>query len=342
MSTIAPVQPVMPAPSVSPQPTVPPEARFQDLRLEQVVRATVAEGGREQVLLDLGQQRLRAETQVPLRTGQTLDLKVKALSPRLELRLVDDILGERLNRSLHLLSGKWDLVPPLRELMEGGNPLFERLSPGARVGLEIWMAIQGFSYEKPDPVLFRHLARRFGLDLEARFARGEKQDGAETLKGALMEVARKLDDPAGETAEHVGRLLQSLELFQLCQVRLSEAGLSLLPLPLPWLEQGYLLADDPRETDPEGDVPFRLSLHLSLQGLGNVRVDFLHDRQGLYLRVAGESREKSGFIASFQQELREALGSDLQGLVFTEGADGPAPSLIRRVAEKSGMLDTRV
>lgn len=342
MNTIAPVQPILPSTSATAQPTVSPEARFQDLRMEQIVRATVAEGGREQVLLDLGHHRLRAETQVPLRTGQSLDLKVTSLSPRLELRLIDDLLGERLNRSLHLLSGKWDLLPPLRELLEGGTPLFDRLSPAARVGLEIWMAIQGFSYEKPDPVLFRHLARRFGLDLEARLARGEKQEAIETLKGALLEVAQKIDDSSGETAERVGRLLQSLEMFQLCQVRLGEAGLSLLPLPLPWLEQGYILADDSAERGGEGENPFRLSLHLSLQGLGDLRVDFLYDQQGVYLRVAGESREKADFIASFQEELREALGPSLQGLVFTEGAEGPAPALIRRVAEKSGMLDTRV
>jgi hypothetical protein len=58
--------------------------------------------------------------------------------------------------------------------------------------------------------------------------------------------------------------------------------------------------------------------------------------------VAGESQEKTEFLASFQEELRTALGTELQGLVFTEGADGPAAALIRRVAERSGMLDTRV
>lgn len=342
MSTIAPIQPVAPTPTVAAQAMTPPEARFQDLRLEQIVRATVAEGGREQVLLDMGHRRIRAETQVPLRTGQSLDLKVVALGPRLELRLVDDTLGERLNRSLHLLGGKWDLLPPLREMVEGGHPLFERLSPGARVALEIWVALQGYAYERPDPVLFRHLGRRFGLDLEARLARGEKEEAAETLKGALLEVAGKIEEPAGETAQRINRLLQSLELFQLCQVRLGEAGLNFLPLPMPWLEQGYLLADDARERGEEGERPFRLSLHLSLQGLGNLRVDFLHDSQGLCLRLAAESGEKSEFLASFQDELKEALGPSLQGLVFTQGAESPAAVLIRRVAERSGMLDTRV
>ena len=342
MNIIAPIQPIPPANTATTQ-TTPHEARVQELRPEQVVRATVAEGGKDHVFLELNQRLIRAETRVPLRTGQTVNVQILSTSPRLELRLLDDSLAERLNRHFHLLGGRWSLLPPVRELLGGANPLFDRLSPAARVGLEIWVAVQGFAYERPDREFLRHLSRRFGLDLEARLARGEGKEGVETLKGALLEVLQKLQGEKGEIADRIGRLLQSLEVFQLCQAKLAEAGLQLLPLPLPWLHQGYLLADRGEKGADDESSFFRLSLHLCLEGLGNLRIDFLQDDQGLYLRMAGESMEKAGFLSRHQDELKASLGALLQGVTFAQGAENPAATLLRRVlGEESGRLNTKV
>lgn len=342
MNTIVPVQPALPPQNPTAQ-IVPQEARISDLRAEQVVRASVAEGGQDQVRLQFGDRTLLAETYVALRTGQKVALQVVATSPRLELRLVDDLLAERISRSFHLLGGRWEIFPPIRDLLGGSPSLFDRLSPSARLGLEIWMAVQGFAYEKADREFLRHLYGRLGLSLEARLARGEGKGAAETLKGALLELAALVKESEPSMAERIGRLLKTIELFQLCQARLSEGEVHFLPLPLPWLEQGYLLADQRREDEEEGDNPFRLSLHLKLQGLGDLSVDILHDSDGVHLRFSADSTEKAVFLSSYQDELRDALGEDLQGLVFTAGAVDPAAALLKRVLKDgSGHLDTRV
>ncbi len=341
--SIPPVTSIIPVSSAGTHPES-REERQQDLRLHQMIRATVAEGGQERVLLELGRQRFAVETQMPLKPGQKLDLMVVATSPRLELQVVEDPLRARLGQMLHLLSGRWNDSALLDELAENQKPLLERLGLANRQFVEGWTAASARAFAGRDGALLRGLARMLGLDLEARLARGEAPEGA-TLKSIMGELQQALKQGGGELAERAGQLLQTLELFQLSQVRLEQQGSQFVPMLLPGVDQGFLVAERRESLAQEsGEESLVVSLHLSLQGLGDLRVDFLQDAQGLMVRFVCADRNKADFAAGFGEELRQALEPlGLQGLSFTGGAESPATALIRKLLpEGDRVLDTRV
>lgn len=338
---LAPVNPSAPTSTVK----ISREGREHNLRVDQTVHGSVAEGGQERALLELGSQRLWAETNIPLKTGQHLTFRVVATSPRLELRLVEDLLAERLGGFLHLLGEPWNLKPALQGVVAEG-PIFARLSAAAQKVLTALLDFQGGTAATMDGRFLKEFLQKLGLDMERRFAsHGEGQKADATLKSALLEVrhlASRDPSAAGRAAE---RLLQNLELFQLCQVRLAQQGMLLLPLPLPFLEHGYLIVEEEQPgAEEKGKGPRGFSLHLSLRGLGDLRVDFLREPQGLFLRFVCESQEKIDFISPFLEELKTALGPfPLRGITFATGVEDPAKTLLKKVlAEGDAMLDTRV
>ena len=340
MSTINPLANITPVIPTNAYAGTREERQHQELQLHQIIRATVAEGGADRVLLEMGQQKVPAQTSLPLKTGQSLELQVVALNPQLQLQVVTDPLTARLGQALHLLGGKWEFVPPLRALLSGGGIEGEELSPATREALQVWLGLQGEVVEKQQPEALRQLLLRLGLDLEAQLARREGT-GEGTLKAALLEV---LASSSGEGRQLATQLVQTLELFQLAQVRLDQQGALLLPLPLPFLEQGFLVAEGGGEGADGKAEPQRLALHLALQGLGDLRVDFYHSEEGLLLRFACEGREQADFLAGFQGELRTALEQlPLTAISFTTGVESPDKSLIRRLLpEGKSVLDTRV
>lgn len=321
------------------------EGREHHLRPYQIVHGSVAEGGQERVLLDLGQRQLWAETKTPLKTGQHLTLQVVATSPRLELRLVDDLLAERLGGFLHLLGEHWNIKPVLQALSEE-DAIFGQLSIGAQNALTALLELQQQPAALFDGLMLKAFLRRLGLNLESRLGGGEDDgDVAATLKGALLEIHHLKthgDSAAGKAAE---RLLKNLESFQLCQVRLGQQGALLLPLPLPFLDQGYLVIEE-GQSGAEGEErgAARFSLHLSLKSLGDLRVDFLHESQGLYVRFVCDSQEKIDFISPFLEELKMALTAfPLKSVTFATDVEDPAKTLLRKILpEGDAMLDTRV
>ncbi len=331
MSGINPLAATAPvAPLAAWQP--PREGRDHNLRMEQIVRAAVAEGGQDRVLLEFGQRRFWAETATPLKTGQTLTLQVAALAPRLELRVVEDPVAERLGRLLHLLGGKWPLPEVLgslggTELTAAGNtsvfaPLLALLSAG----------------QTPSGDALRELLAHF--DGSADPAKGEGEAGV--FRQALAAAHRQLSAAADPRAEDVVRLLQHLDLALLCQARLAQSGLDFFPLPLPFLEYGYLLAErrrPPREEETSG----KLSLHLTLTGLGHLRIDFLHEPQGLFLRFCCSSPQTLSFIAQFHTELTESFRQVPLRVAFVAGAEDPVQTLVRSLLPAgAGVLNTRV
>lgn len=182
------------------------------------------------------------------------------------------------------------------------------------------------------------LSQLFGLHLETELLAGKKKAALASLKlGLLMqkeELAGKAEEP-----------LQQLELFQLCKARLAEEQVQFLPLPLPELEEGYLLVERQPEPDEEAEgAPLQLSLSLRLSALGNLRVDMLYEGQGLHLRLACEDRPKVRYLQDCKAELKEAITAvPLQGISYAADAQNPARQLLERlVPERAGVLDDRV
>ncbi len=342
MSLISPIS----LPHLSVQPVVsasaPHEERQYDLQPNQLVRVTVAEGGQERALLDLGHRQVLAETKVPLQSGQKLNMVVVETSPQLLLRVVEDKLAGRLLRALHLLGEKTELAPLLSQLLAeaGGQKM---LKGPARQTIENVMA---FLRQSPDGITgedLAGLARLLGMDAEADLANGDLDKVLAGLKGALMQAASQLSSEDSPSSD-VEKRLQNLELLQLCRSRLDGEGIQFIPLPLPFLEQGYLLAERGHPGEEGEAPPHVLTLSLQLEGLGNLQVKLLYDQQGLYARFFCESRSVADFVSSFREELTDMLTSvPLQGAAFTDGAQDPAQALAHRVmADGDGLLDARV
>lgn len=334
MSIINPLAAIVPmSPASAWQP--PREGREHDLRLEQIVRASVAEGGQERVLLEMGQRRFWAETATPLKTGQTLSLQVVATAPRLELKVVADPLSDRLGRLLHLLGGKMEMAGVLKQL------LGEQVSAGGAVagGRDVLAPLLELLETSPEALTGDTLWRLL-RKLTPNLLDGE---GSMAVRQALQTAHQQLVATKDPQAEEVARLLQQLDLSMLCHARLAQAGMLFLPLSLPFLEYGYMLAEQ-RQPNGEPEAHSSLSLHLSLRGLGDLRVDLLYEDSGLFLRFCCSSAAATAFMAGFHEELQTRFRSfPLRGVSFVGGAESPVQTLLRRLLPiGEGVLNTRV
>jgi len=345
MSPVTPTAPINPAPTVTADNHVSREERQQQLPLDKIVRATVAEGGQDKVMLELNQQRLQAETRLPLKTGQKLNLLVVATNPRIELQIIEDPLQQRLAQSMHMLGEKWNLQPLTQLLKAEGLPIIDALSPQSREILLSWATMRNQDIMSLDGAGLRQLIINLGLGLEANLAQGKSGEMAGPLKSALLETI-SLEKAGTDLPEMAGRLLQLLELFQLCQIKLARQDVLFLPLPLPFLDQGFIIADQQKQQQVDGKntAPFRLSLHLSLQNLGDLRIDLLHEPQGLFIRFVCDSQEKADFVATCKDDLMQNMNSVLlHDIAFAAGADSPANALLTKmIPQGDSILDTRV
>lgn len=326
------------------QAATPAEGRQYDLQAGQLVNATVAEGGHSEVLLDLDRQRLRAQTQTPLQTGQKLRLLVVENKPQLILRLFQDNLLERLTHAVHLLEGKFELSRALQQLTSSQGTEKNLPEKALQELLDFFSPFRAESPETLSGKELQLLARHLGLTLEADLARGASVVEPANLKSLLLSTDRSGADNKPETAEQTEQLLHKLELFQLCNLRLARQGASLLPLPLPFLDNGYLVAERDATNDQEHQPARKVSLYLSLQGLGDLRIDLLQEAEGLFVRFTCDSGDKTDFLAEQESELRAMLTA-LPLCGATYGSDqGPLQTdLIRRIlTDGDELLDARI
>ncbi|MDY6849461.1 MAG: hypothetical protein SV239_10135 [Thermodesulfobacteriota bacterium] len=173
------------------------------------------------------------------------------------------------------------------------------------------------------------------------------------------EIARRLQSFVGREAassvenalEQTQDALRHIELWQMCRARLAEIGVDFLPLPLSFLERGYLLCR--RHLEPEGGggkaqsgQSHSISLFLELEGLGRLQIDCLYQGQGqgLYLRFSCRDQKVASFLEAAQDELRQGLGDTaLLAASFSAGAEDPAQALIQRlIPAETHLLDARV
>jgi hypothetical protein len=344
MSPVTPTAPVNPTPTVTPDNHGSLEERQQQLPVDKIVRATVAEGGQDKVMLELNQQRFQAETRLPLKTGQRLNLLVVATYPRIELQIIEDPLQQRLTSSLHMLSGKWDLQSLAQVLTAAGTPIISALSPQSREILLSWATMQKHDIQSLDGAGLQQLIKDLGLSHEVNLARVNSGQIEGALKSALLETLF-LEKAGPDLPEQVGRHLQLIELFQFCQIKLARQDVLFLPLPLPFLDQGFIIVDQQKgqQADDKNAQPFRLSLHLSLQNLGNLRIDLVQESQGFFIRFICDSKEKADFVAACKDELMHNVKSvPLRDIAFTAGIDSPADALIAKmIPQGDNILDTR-
>jgi hypothetical protein len=343
MSIINPMLTVRPVLTPA-QAAAPAEGRQYDLQAGQLINATVAEGGHSEVLLDLDRQRLRAQTQTPLQTGQKLRLLVVENKPQLILRLFQDNLLERLTHTVHLLEGKCELASALQQLAK--NQGTEKLLPEKALTklLDFFAPFRAASPENLSGKELQLLARHLGLTLEADLARGSSAVEPANLKSLLLSAEQTDNNLKSEASEKAEQVLQKLELFQLCNLRLARQGASLLPLPLPFLDNGYLVAERDAANDQEPQTAKKISLYLSLQGLGDLRIDLLQENEGLFVRFTCDHGEKTRFLAEQEPELQSMLTAlPLRGASYGSDQGALPTDLIRRIlADGDGLLNAKV
>jgi hypothetical protein len=311
-------------------------------------KALVAEAQADgRFVLEIGDSRLAASSTAALSVGQTLHLQVVKTEPHIELKIIDDSqLSPLAGRSLTLLGKSVDLSPLFQVPRQ--DSILDTLPPINRDLLESFYDLQRTSPDSKDAgMILKQLTESLGLNLEQLLARGDKQGAAHTLKAALLELVHQSSGNDKITEGAAGKLIDTLELYQLAQLQLRAENYTIYPLPLPFVEQGYLLVEqDGQGTESGGKdaAEQRFSLHLTMSHLGNLHIDFLSNAEGLFIRFMADSQTKADFIAAFGDELRASMADTaLVGLAFSGGAGDPTGDLIRRLVPAGrSMLDMKV
>jgi len=296
-------------------------------------------------LIDIGGNRLIAQSEASLAPGQTLQLQVVTTTPQIELKIVSDTLNQFLGRSLTLIGKNIDITALFQSLQQSPTTL-ATLTPTTRNVLDSYFSLQQTPLEGDEGgAILKQLIDRLGLSLERLLAQGDTGGASKTLKAALLEIGQNFKGAAA-IAEHTNRILTTLELFQLAQVHMNGDKQFLFPLPLPFVEQGFLLIENNRERGEQGnyaDDEVRFSLHLTLSDIGNLRIDFFHTKEGLYVRFHTESPEKTDFVSQYSDDLKSAISEiPLLSLTFASDATDPVGDLMRHIVpEGTSMLDTK-
>ncbi|MDR3089300.1 MAG: hypothetical protein LBU39_05730 [Desulfobulbaceae bacterium] len=245
------------------------------------------------------------------------------------------------------MSGSAANLPGLSWLAE--SPLLANLSEASRQTLFNYLRWQQTPLESQSGGrVLRQLIEHLGLHMERNLAEGRPEAAKATLKAALLEFAQQ-SGAASEESKSVAQaknMLSTLEMFQLAQAQLAAGKEQIYPLPLPFLETGYLRIEEDaateRRDEAEGGAVTTFSLLLSLTGLGFLRIDFVKSQEGLALRFHAASQEKADFAAAYADDLRAAMKDvSVISLSFAADAQDPIKELLRDILpENSGLLNT--
>lgn len=300
-----------------------------------------------QFVLEIDGNRLTARSDARLTVGQTLQLQVTKSSLPIELKIVSDTLNQFIGKSITLIGKNIDIKGLFSGLQSHTPSLLNSLSPTSKSIVEHFYSLQqsGVGGDQGGQIL-KNLIQNLGLNFEQLLLKGDKQNAANTLKAALLEIAQNFSS-AERLAETTHKLLTTLELFQFAQLHRSSDTHIIFPIPLPFVEQGYIVVErgnKDEENGQGGEGENRFSLHLTMSEIGNLRIDFLQTETNLSIKLMAETQEKADFMEMFKEELQESItGTSQINIVITGDAPDPIADLIREmVPEGSSVLDTRV
>ncbi|NLX19675.1 MAG: flagellar hook-length control protein FliK [Desulfobulbus sp.] len=188
--------------------------------------------------------------------------------------------------------------------------------------------------------------RRLGLNLEQLFLEGRTEDALSTLKGALLSATGTVQS-AGQSSVLAEQLVQHLELYQLLQLKLAGESSIFYPLLLPFLQQGYLIIDQERpgsrHEEQESGTDHSVTLHVQLEGLGNLEIAIRRSETQLHIQFKTENAEQADYLASFREELEHWIsGSTPLSTRFLAGAEEPLKNVLTRVISRTAsFIDTK-
>lgn len=334
--------------TITPLTSIPPLGSSTDQRggqqqnsgqkvIGEILKATVLESrANNQYLLDFAGNKIPASSQTRLSVGQVLQLQVSQTSPQVELKIVSDTNSLLTGKSLVLLGNSIDLSSLVSALQQGSpSPLATLTNPSANT-LRSFLPpeLTSLINSKEGGEFLQHLFNRLGINLESLLVHGKIDSAQDTLKAALLEIVSRFQS-AEHIAQQANKLLATLELYQFTQLQLTNQNLLIFPLPLPFLEQGYLLIDSSEEDDQSasGNQENQIfSLHLAMSELGNIQIDFLQKTEIVFIKLFFDSEEKVQFVSQFSGLLEEMLSAKHQLVIsFASGAESPTNALARKL-----------
>jgi len=314
------------------------EGQSLNLKAHEIVQATVVQGGMDTVELELNRYRLRAQTRIPLHTGQRLQMQVQETSPHVKLKILNHSLLENLFQRLHLFGEELDLASRLRHILgEASHSSTVQGQASYNVSDSLLQALNQFA-GRPDGSFLAAMSGLLGLDTEALLS-SDSESRVANLKTLLMHLLGQ-QDGTSQQQENSKNLLQHTELMQLCRARLHQDNTLFLPLPLPFLERGFALMERRKGSEPEGEEKEReeysISLCLRLHNLGALEVRMLYEEPQLLVRILCQDQEAVDFFSGIKEEFKEAVEAlPVHSLTVTTGGRDPDRILREKVLPES-------
>jgi len=201
------------------------------------------------------------------------------------------------------------------------------------------------SKQMPTGKELEQFINRLGTNLEQLLATGKQEEAAQTLKSALLEISHIFSENT-KIQPQADQLTATIQLYQMLQIRLAGEAIFFLPLPLSFLNQGYLLVEPDHKQEGEQQPRMennKYSLHLNLEGLGNLKVDLQQQAGGMRLRFFAEDSEKAKFLSENRDDLQQWLtATTLESVQFLTGAEDPTKQLLARMTSgPASLLNTR-
>jgi hypothetical protein len=300
------------------------------------VKATILENqGKNRNLVRISGESYPLQGRMTAETGESKTLQLQSLQPTINFFPVGN--EGVVNRSQPLVLNAQDQsLPALVRALQ--LPLFtglDLLQPTQQQLLQNLQNLQPTQLQEPGAgELLKRSLEQLGLRSEALVAQGKGQDAATQLKSVLAEIVRIFQGQE-EISSTASRILSTLENSQFVQANLQQENNLLFPLPFSFLEKGYLMVEqEGGQQGGEGDAEESLActLHLTLAGLGNVRVRCVQGKDSIRIAFFLDSPEKAEFVSTFENELQENISSaPLLSLSFASGADSPGTALLQKI-----------
>ena len=342
MITIKPVSEAIPAKTVQSSPGQDNPA-FKAMSPGKILNIEVVRGGQGDALLKWGDFQFRAESQFPLREGETLNLLVTENSSQIKLKILSN-RSQSLRNCWPLLAEKNLLPRLLTTVFSRPDLLTNPLPSEIAKSLDLFRNFQD-SPENLDVEQVEQLLRMLGM----KFSSGNEEEGmdyeARSLKSCLQELLAGLKEPGSDLGKRLEAVFDGLGKSDMAgqEGKTTEAGYTFLPLP--FLEKGFLVFQKSAgENNGEEDSPWRLSLFLETSSLGELQIDFLEHDNGLLLKFVSGSQDVKMFLEACGNDLKKVLTAlPLRSLTFETAVVPPVNSLLKRIAGKDkGVLETWV
>lgn len=209
--------------------------------------------------------------------------------------------------------------------------------------LQQFSSLETSSNSKTDLAsLLKLQVNKLGLNHEQNI--NSKIDSA-NLKNSLLEILSVIGESkdSAQLKEEVSKAIRSIEFFQTANVSQNSDEATIFPLFFDFLEQGFikLLKDQQNSQETEDNLKF--SLHLQLENLGNMQIEFSGSSSGIYIHFYVESEDEAAALTENMHYLEDKLNETniVKGIRVAVGVSPPANEIMQLCRPKDhNLLDT--